>query len=240
MASIALQLYSIDRVDDETATKVGEVADAGFDGVEFAGIDGDDGDVAEALTEAGIEAPSAHVGIDELEDDLEGTVERYTDLGVSEFVVPYLPPEHFESRKAVEETAERLSAVASQLPADARLHYHNHDHEFVEVDGEPALVTLLSLTEDVLLEPDLGWIGTAGHDPVSFLEEYADRISLVHVKDYEEGGKPVEGGTGDLDLEGVAEVADREGMEWLIYEHEERQDSYETARNGADYLAPYR
>lgn len=240
MGSIALELYSIDAVEDDTATKVGEVADAGFDGVEFAGIDGSDDDVAAALAEAGIEAPSAHVGLDELEDDLDRTVERYGDLGVSEFVVPYLPPECFESREAVEETAERLSAVASDLPEGTRLHYHNHDHEFVAVDGEPALVALLSLTEDVLLEPDLGWVGVAGHDPVAFLEEHTDRISLVHVKDYEEGGQPVEGGTGDLDLESVAEVADREGMEWLIYEHEERQDSYETARNGADYLAPHR
>ncbi|WP_114576533.1 sugar phosphate isomerase/epimerase [Saliphagus sp. LR7] len=240
MGTIALQLYSIDGVDDETATKVEEVADAGFDGVEFAGIDGSDRDVAEALAETGVEAPSAHVGLEELENDLEGVVERYADLGVSEFVVPYLPPEHFESREAIEETADRLSAVAADLPDGTRLHYHNHDHEFVEVDGEPALVALLSLTDDVLLEPDLGWIGTAGHDPVDFLEEYTDRVSLVHVKDYEDGGQPVEGGTGDLDLEAVAEVADREGMEWLIYEHEERQDSYETARNGAGYLAPYR
>lgn len=240
MGTIALQLYSIDGVEDDTATKIEAVSKAGFDGVEFAGVDGADDNVAAALEETDTEAPSAHVGLEELEADPEGVVERYGRFGVSEFVVPYLPPERFESREAIEGTADRLSTVAADLPTGTRLHYHNHDHEFVEVDGEPALTALLSLTDDLLLEPDLGWIGAAGHDPVAFLKDHADRISLVHVKDYEEGDGPVEGGAGNLDLNAVADVADREGMEWLIYEHEERQDSYETVRNGAGYLAPYR
>ncbi|WP_207592239.1 TIM barrel protein [Halomontanus rarus] len=240
MSKIALQLYSIDAVDDDTATKVGTVGEAGFDGVEFAGIDGDVEDVGAALEEGGVVAPSAHVGLDALEDDLSGTVDTYRSLGVADLVVPYLPPEAFDSREAVEETADRLSAVADELEDDLTLHYHNHDHEFVDVDGRPAIEHLIDLTDDLEIEPDLGWVGVAGYDPVDFLERHADRISLVHVKDYEEGGQPVEGGTGDLDIEAVADVAAENGMEWLIYEHEERQDSYETARNGVDYLEAYK
>ncbi|GAB3036610.1 sugar phosphate isomerase/epimerase family protein [Natronobiforma cellulositropha] len=240
MARIALQLYSINDVDDDLLTVLETVSETAFDGVEFAGVEGETSEIATTLEETGLEAPSAHVGIEQLEDDLEGTLETYEELGVTELVVPYLPPEDFETRERIEETAERLSAVTAGLGEGQSLHYHNHDHEFVEVDGRPALEHLIDLTDDLQIEPDLGWVGVAGYDPVAFLETHADRVSLVHIKDYQEGGQPVEGGTGDLDIEAVSAAAQEAGAEWLIYEHEERQDSYETVENGAAYLEPYR
>jgi sugar phosphate isomerase/epimerase len=44
---------------------------------------------------------------------------------------------------------------------------------------------LLRLTDPALvtMELDIGWVVTAGHDPVAYLRKYAHRISLLHVKD---------------------------------------------------------
>jgi hypothetical protein len=79
--------------------------------------------------------------------------------------------------------------------AGARLSYHNHAFEFVRLPAdEPtaagttafALDLLLGWTDPELVkwEPDVYWIARAGEDPVAYLDAYAGRCPLVHLKDY--------------------------------------------------------
>lgn len=240
MYETAFQLYSIADVKDKTDTILETVGELSYDGVEFAGFAGTIDEVVAALEETGLEAASAHVGIDALENNLDETLETYRALDCEHLVIPWLDPEAFESRDAVESTATRLAEIADELPPGVTLHYHNHDHEFVEIDGYPALEHVIELTEDVRIEPDLGWIGVAGYDPVAFLDRHGDRISHVHVKDYDaDAEEPVEGGDGELDTDALAAVARKNNVDWLIYEHEDRQNSYETANIGARYFEQF-
>ncbi|WP_231751484.1 sugar phosphate isomerase/epimerase [Halogeometricum sp. CBA1124] len=120
------------------------------------------------------------------------------------------------------------------------MHYHNHDQEFADLDGEPALTRLMEATEDVSFELDLGWVGAAGYDPLSYLDDHADRIRLVHLKDYHaEAGEPAEVGEGDIDVEETVSAVRDHGFDWLIYEAEERPDSYETLDNAAEIVERY-
>jgi sugar phosphate isomerase/epimerase len=130
-----------------------------------------------------------------------------------------MDPEHFASARAVEAVGERLDALASSLTEHGlSVHYHNHDQEFVELDGEPALSRLLAATENVGLELDLGWAGAAGYDPLSYLDARADRVRLVHLRDYDETtGDVVEVGNGDLDVEAAVESVRDYGVDWLVY-----------------------
>lgn len=238
MVKAGFQLYSVHDIDDSTATIIERVAETDLDGVEFFRLDDADA-VADALDRTGLDAAGAHVGLSALEDDFEGTVERWENVGVTEFVVPWADPEHFESREAVESLADRLSAVGDRLADRGHaLHYHNHDQEFAEIDGRPALDLLAGAAPDVGLEIDLGWVGAAGADPLDFFDRHADRVRLLHVKDYAADGGNALVGEGELDLDRVAAAARERDVEWLIYEYEDATDTYDTVEHAGGVLPP--
>jgi len=224
-------MYSVHAIEDPLPTVLERIGETAVDGVEFAGIDGHSIEsLGSALESAGLEVAAAHVGLDQLEDELAETVEPYVELGCEDIVVPWLDPVEFESRERLETIGKRLSTVADDLASHGlSLHYHNHSQEFVDIDGKPALTHLIDTTEDVGFELDLGWIGAAGHDPLVYLDDHADRVSLVHLKDYDAAkGEPVTVGEGDLDLSATVTALEDRSFEWLIYEAEAHPDSYGT------------
>ncbi|MDS0295429.1 sugar phosphate isomerase/epimerase family protein [Halogeometricum luteum] len=243
MTSIGFQLYSLHAVEDDLPAVIERVGETEFEGVELAGLgDADPDAVGEALASADLELAAAHVGLETLEESLEETAETYRELGCEDVVVPWLEPDEFESVESVEAAAERLNAVAADLAAhDLSLHYHNHDQEFVELDGEPALSYLLEATDDdVGLELDLGWAGAAGYDPLAYLDDHAERVRLVHLKDYDgDAGEAAVVGEGDLDIEAAVDSVRDHGFDWLVYEAEEGPDTYDTLTHADDVVRTY-
>ncbi|ELZ96881.1 xylose isomerase domain-containing protein [Haloferax mucosum ATCC BAA-1512] len=224
-----LQLYSLRALDESTASLVARTADAGFDGVEFAGVD-DESSIRTALDETGLEAPAAHVPIEALEDDLDAVCEQYGSLGVETLVVPYLPPKAFADADAVAETARRLDDLTARCDdRGVRLLYHNHEHELRTVAGDPALDHLAERS-GIGFELDLAWLLAAGYDPATYIERYADRTPIVHLKDVvldadaERGGRPVVLGEGDLDIDACLAAAGDDFVEWAIVEHDDPDD----------------
>ena len=236
MTELGFQLYSLHDVDDPLPTIIDRVGETTFSGVEFAGLDETSvPTLEESLARSGLTAAGAHVGLEAIEDDPEAVGETYRALGCEDVAVPWLGPEYFESRSSIEAVGDRLNDAAEALAAyDIDLHYHNHDQEFVEHDGDPAIEYLLDTADGVGFEVDLGWVGAAGYDPLEILREYADRISLVHLKDYDAAaGDTAVVGDGDLDLSTAFETVREQDVDWLIYEAEERPDSYETLEKAA-------
>jgi sugar phosphate isomerase/epimerase len=221
----AIQLYTLRNVDRPFTDLLELVAEAGFDGVEFAGrvTEADPDAVVETLAETGLDVAGAHVGIEALEDDFEETVAVYDTFGVEHVVVPWLDAEHFASREAVAAAADRLSAVESRLDDRAKtLHYHNHDHEFVDLNGQTGFDAFVEATT-CGIELDLGWALSAGEDPAAFLRSLGPRARLVHCKDAAldadaDASAPL--GAGDLDLDSIGAAVTDVDPEWLIYEYE--------------------
>lgn len=233
----AIQLFTLRALDEPLPDLLRRVGDTEFDGVEFAGLgDSDPEEVRGALDDAGLEAVAAHVGIEDIEADTEGVAETYQQLACGRIVVPYLDEVHFASEKDVADTARRLETLAAKLDDHGvSLGYHNHDHEFVDLDGESAF-DLLAEETDIDLELDVGWATAAGHDPASLLRHLRGRVPVVHLKDMS-GDTPVELGEGDVDSEACVEAAREAGTEWLVYEHDEPTDPEESLERGAETLA---
>ena len=232
----AIQLFTLRDLDDSLPDLLARVGDTAFEGVEFAGLgDSDPDEVRTALDDAGLDAAGAHVGIEDLESDLDSTVETYRTLDCERIVVPYLDEAQFASEKTTADTARRLQELAARL--DDRgidLGYHNHDHEFTALDGESAYDVLADET-DIDLELDVGWATAAGHDPVALLGHLRDRVPLVHLKDVS-GDTPVELGDGDVDSEACVRAAREAGTEWVVYEHDEPDDPEASLEHGAERL----
>lgn len=232
-----INLYTLRELDEDLPETLERVSEAGYDGVEFAGVE--DG-IGGTLAGTGLATAGAHVPIEELEEAFDETVETYRELGASRLVVPYLPRSAFESIAAVERTVGRLDELDERLAERGlELHYHNHDHEFSDL-GETTGFEAFCARSSVGLEFDLGWIVAAGRDPTAFLDRYGNRTELVHAKDTHEG-TPVELGSGDLDLEACATAAREADVEWLLYEHDAPEDPLASLEHGTrvlDGLAP--
>lgn len=245
MVRTAINVYSVRELDDSVPDLIDRVAEAGYDGIQFSGnhtpLAGDPDEIAAALEETGLEVTPAHIGIEDLEERRDEVLAAYEAVGVDEAVVPYLPQSEFESEEAVERTATRLSELNDAL-ADAGwdLHYHNHEHEFVDIgDGSTGFEALVERT-DIGIELDVGWARYAGRDPVELIETYDDRMPLIHMKDVavdaDRGECFREIGEGDVDMQGCFEAAREVGAEWLIYEHDDPEDPLASITNGAEFL----
>lgn len=239
----AINLYTVRELDGTMDEIVERVADAGYDGVQFSGgLRGASAEsVRETLDDLDLAATQPHVGIDQLEDDLAGTVATYAEtLGCSGAVVPHLDEANFASAEAVDGAAARLSALSDRLAdVDWRLHYHNHAFEFADLDGETAFDRLVERTDDAVgLELDVGWTLAGGEDPADLLGRLGGRLDLVHMKDvHAESETPREIGEGDVDMQACADAARNVGADWLVYEHDTPEDPATSIDVGASFLA---
>jgi sugar phosphate isomerase/epimerase len=243
MPKTAINLYSVRELDDSTTEILERVADAGYDGVQFAGeyspLHDDPAEIADILDVLGLEATPPHVGIEVLETEYDAVRDAYALLSVDGAVVPWLDPDHFESAAAVDETAARLDDLAADLAAEEWvLFYHNHDHEYTDLDEETAFERFISAT-DVGIELDVGWALAAGDDPAERLRELEGRVRTVHMKDMDVTGTDpefAEIGEGDVDMGACAGAAEDAGAEWLVYEHDDPDDSAASLEHGAVFL----
>jgi sugar phosphate isomerase/epimerase len=237
----AVQLYTLRNVDEPVATLVTRVGETTLDGVEFAAPPSENG-IAEALTETGLAPVAAHVADEQIERDVDRVVEALNGVGCATVVVPYLDESYFNERDAVTEAADRLEELAEMLdPHGIRLCYHNHDHEFIsprDTEGRSAFELLVEETDPDLVsfELDLGWAQAGGYDPTELLQRYGDRIPLVHLKDVDRDGTPVELCDGELDVPACVEAARDADVEWIIYEHDDPEDPVASLADGATVL----
>ena len=247
----AVQLYTVRAIDEPYLDLLDRVGETSFDGVEFAkrADEADSSDVRERLEAHGLEAVSAHVGIEALEDDFDATIAQAKALGYEHLVIPWIGPEHWETVAAVERTAERLSALVEAVAAEGlTLHYHNHDHEFVDTEQGTAFHLVAELVPALQFEIDAGWALAGGEDPAALIRHYGDRVTIVHMKDVVEGTSATDDldpasipalGEGDLDLEAVAEAARDVDAEWLVYEDDEPAEPETALDHGASILDRY-
>lgn len=240
MARTAINLYTVRELDEPLPTVLDRVAAADYDGVQLSGGLGATGTdaVRDRLEATGLTPTAPHVPIEDLETDLETLATWYASLGCRGIVVPYLDETCIESPAEIRATADRLATIADRV-ADygLSLHYHNHAHEFVEIDGRWALDRLLGETPAIGLELDVGWAAVAGTDPVAVIRRFADRIDLVHAKDVElDPWAFSEIGRGDVPMAECLAAATDVEVDWLVYEHDEPIHPATSIERGATYL----
>lgn len=247
---IGVQLYTLREMaaKDFDAT-LGAVAKMGYAGVEFAGFHGHSAaEVRGMLDKYGLKAFSAHVPIDQFENDIESVVSDMQTVGAPWVVIPFVSPEN-RSPAFFADLGEKMNAWASRLKeAGIRLGYHNHDFEFTMTaeDGRTIFETLLSITDPDLVsfELDLFWAAVGGYEPDQVMRQYPDRITLVHLKDGKqlERGKDLPFGEGALDWGAILSAAREIGVEYYITEQDnpnpdDPAGDVETALRNAERVA---
>ncbi len=186
---VALQLYSIrDEVAKDMRSALVKVKNMGYDGVEFAGLYGNaPADIKAMCEEIGLCPISAHVPIDELVSAPEKTVADYAEIGCKFIVIPYVIEERRPGASKFDQTVEDIKMIGA-LAKDKgmTLLYHNHDFEFVKIDGVYGLDMLYDRVSADLLQTELDtcWVNVGGENPANYVLKYTGRAPVVHLKDF--------------------------------------------------------
>ena len=226
---IGLQLYTIGgdmrRMGAEAA--LAAVAKAGYKGVELAGNPVSDAkSLRKLLDDNGLKACGAHVRLETLQGpDFEKTVEFHKTIGNTCLIAPSLGRQHTSSKKALEDAADAFAEVADKLkPHGMRTGFHCHPGEFRQIDGETIWdIFFTRARKDIIMQCDLGHMGTAGVDPVQYLTKYPGRASSVHVKPSAKAsrGAMVGGPEDDLKWPEIFKACETVGgTEWYVVEYD--------------------
>ncbi len=231
---LGLQLYSVrDQLPKDFAGTLKQIGALGYREVESAGYNNHSApDVKQALAAANLKLVSAHFPLDALKKNFDSILAFHKQLNVGTIVCsspshkdpsvkpkPGAPPFSLEDWRW---NAEQFNTLGEKVhAAGMNFGYHNHFLEFHKVDGQVPYDELLRLTDPakVTMEMDCGWVIVGGANPIDYLRKYPERISMLHVKDFNLNGpktpggepKPVELGKGGIDYKPIFDEAAKSG-----------------------------
>jgi sugar phosphate isomerase/epimerase len=168
-------------------------------------------------------------------DKIQNAIDLNSYLG-SKFVVmaSSQPKPGLDGWKAI---AEQLNQAAEKLePAGLKAGYHNHQLEFIPVDGVRPMEILAKNTKPtVMLQLDVGTCLEAGSDPVDWIRANPGRIRSLHCKDWSSDpnkGYSVLFGEGLANWKEILAAAENVGGAdyYLIEQEGSRYPELETAR----------
>ena len=199
--------YPLDQV-LKTVADAGYKYVEGYGGLDYASTDGGLGGLygdlpglKAKLDANGLSMPTAHVGLDLLEQPDRALAISET-LGTKVFMCPWLAPDQRPTDvSGWQAFGERLANISAPFTkAGITFGYHNHDFEFAVLpDGRFPMDVLLDAAPDIYTEADIAWIYRGKADAFAWLEKFGKRIVAVHVKDIAPAGQ-------NLDEDGWADV----------------------------------
>ena len=262
---VGIQLYAVkDELQKDPAGTLKALRAIGYGEVETAGFAGLSArEFHTLLTEAGLGAPSAHLGFDPVNlgaafDDAHALGARYAASGSLRALVQAQLPAGATAAGMTLEEAKRTAELANHIGEQARrvglqYVYHNHDFEFADQgDGAIGYDLLLRETDPQLVrfEIDCGWMTLGGRDPRAYFARYPHRFPMIHVKDFLPAPKEprapdapehpgAELGHGMIDYRPILVAAEKAGLKHYFAEQEgpfTRMSQLEAARQAYEYL----
>ncbi|KKK37509.1 sugar phosphate isomerase [Mesobacillus campisalis] len=180
---------------------------------------------------------------------------RYLRIGM-------MPLHLMDDKDKIMSFIERAEAMAERLAGeDIELYYHTHHLEFQKFDGEYLLDLMKNNTTKLGFELDVHWIQRAGENPVEFIKQYKNRVSLLHLKDYRIGQMDLsdvdfqkdmakffqaftntiefaEVGEGNLNIKAIIEAGLESGAEYFLVEQDDvyGRDPFDCLETSAENL----
>ncbi len=128
---------------------------------------------------------------------------------------------------------------------------HNHWWEFRNKVSDKYVYEILleGLDKDIFFEIDTYWVKVAGHDPAKIIQQFGDRVKMMHVKDgpalfndklaidNPDPMTPV--GQGTQNFPAIFKAASSK-CEWLVIEMDKTTiDVFDALKQSVDFMKPY-
>jgi sugar phosphate isomerase/epimerase len=229
VSRVGLQLYTVrDLVQQDMERTLARVAEIGYKEVEFAGYFGHEPKAIRAmLDKSGLAAPAAHVSEKLLTGDWAKIFADAKVIGHEYVIVPSTEGDQRRTIADYQKLAARFNRAGDAARREGlTFAYHNHEYEFLPIEGKTPYDTLLEDTDPDLVkfELDLFWIRAGGRDPLAFFARWPKRFPLVHVKDMTADGRMVDVGAGVIDWKAIFAKRKQAGIRHFFVEHDEPAD----------------
>ena len=237
LKNIGVQLYTLRSIINEKPLEVLQALEqTGFRDCEV--IQGNMPKIWDALKQTKLKPVSLHLDTAMFTRDvakLPAALDDAKQRGFSYVVCPYIAPQDRGGVEVIKRLADTLNKAGETCAKSGlRLAYHNHAFEF-EPAGQGTLLDVLMQTADpklVTLELDIMWAQVAGVNPVSVLQKYGKRVTLMHLKNVSSGLGPQYNekvpreafravGDGAVDIPAVLRAAQKAGVQHYFVEQDQ-------------------
>ena len=249
-----IMLGTVSRSESEAYESLKRIKSAGYDGIELNGFmirptpmivqyltkmagmpvgRGGKFDWKRLVEEAGLTVTGIHTDLGGLEREPENIISEEKKYKTDKIIITGMYRFNYLDKNEVKNLAKRLNEAGLMLKKEEiTLCYHNHNIEFLKVDGKRTVMDILiEETDDSALdfEADTYWAAEAGVDTIGFLEKLRGRIKLYHIND--RGTKlskapftpllksdSMELGYGNMPLKQLVEIALSEKVDAVVLE----------------------
>ena len=265
---IGIELYSVrdlignpEKFAQNSEATLKAIASYGYTSVEAAcygegklyGLSGEE--FKTAIEAAGLKPLSSHV-VRYLEDEeiasgdfsaampwWEEAIATHKAAGMKYMVAPGINiPDNLKDLKVV---CDYMNAIGKLVKENGmQFGYHNHSHEFNEVEGVPAYDFMVENTDPelVFFQMDVYWADNARVSPVEYFKRYPGRFTCLHIKDVAEVGQ-----SGKVGFDAIFNNFEISGTKDIVVEMEgssypeEDGGILRTCKESAEYLiaAPF-
>ena len=196
--SVGIQLYGVRKsMAEDFEGTLKAIAEMGYEYVEFAGYYNKSAEeIKSILDKYGLKCISVHQSVDFYDNDPDAAAEFLKSFGVKYSVIPWFEKDKLAGSEEWTASRDKFIKAAKILKAHGmKLGYHNHDFEFEKFDGKYLHDYIFDEIDSDLIDPELDtcWVHYAGINPADKIREFADRVEIVHLKDFdckELGGGP--------------------------------------------------
>jgi len=265
---VGLQLFSVrDAMAQDFEGTLQKVKDMGYDYVEFAGFFDKSADEVKAILDRiGLNAISVHQSNQLFVEKGKEAIDYLAKIGVKYCAIPWYRIEDWmEKFDDVIKDFTEFSAALKE--AGIKLCYHNHDFEFTKMGDEYIIDKLYNTLSSDVIDPefDTCWVHYAGENPSEYIEKYAGRVEIVHLKDFvcerlgggpaydlidkngkvskkptreENGFKFVPLGMGRQDFVSILAACEKSGTQYVIVEQDQSpdRDPLDAVKMSREYL----
>jgi sugar phosphate isomerase/epimerase len=229
--NVGLQLYTLRglmaKEPKETLKKVStigftEVETFGFNNGKFFGMT--PMEFKNYLQELNITTPSGHYMPDQIKTDWNKTVDAAAEAGQKYMMCAYILPNErtLDDYKKFIDMFNQAGETCKK--AGIQFGYHNHDFEFLNVEGQIPYDMILKGTDPKLvqMELDLYWTAFAGQDAVTLFKNNPGRFPAVHMKDMAKTKTRefAEVGMGSIDFQRILNAGKVAGIKHLFVEQD--------------------
>lgn len=228
---IAAQLYTVrafTQTEESIAETLRKVKEAGYDSVQISAFGKCGTDfLADILARNELTVCATHTPYERIVGDTEAVIAEHLRIGAPCVGLGF---RRVQSLAEGENFIKEMTPAAKKIrDAGLRFVYHNHQWEFIRLDGGITFMEYYlenTSAEEFGLLPDMYWLQYAGVSPAKFLLEHADRIDVIHLKDMQpdaESGvqKFCEVGEGNMDYADILSAAAKAGVRFAAVEQDD-------------------
>ena len=210
--------------------------------------------IAELCNKNNIKIVGSHFSAPSVFEKSEELMEMHRRWGTDIIGIGSMPKEIRNSPEGVNEFIKSFNKAAEIYAKNGfKLTYHNHNFEFIRIDGNKTIMDKLyegfdpATTQFVL---DTGWVAAGCGDVIEWMEKLAGRIDILHLKDMTMKQKDeksitysiTEVGSGNLAWDRILDCAERIGVKSYVVEQDTNfsPTAVDSLKMSADFLSKYK